>query len=65
MSSDLDGATKPSPPGTQNSTPGAFAAAWNSHTEEERQGWLNVMHEMTERGRRCWLEMHDDRLRRR
>lgn len=57
--SDLAGATATIPlPNAAASTPGQFAARWNLHTEQQRQDWLDGMHEAVERGQTCFMQDH-------
>jgi hypothetical protein len=53
VSSELDGATTPPAPNVQASSPGEFAAIWNTLTDEQRQGFLNAMRVADETAVRC------------
>lgn len=45
-------------PNVESSTPGQFAARWNLHTEQQRQEWLDGMHEAVRRGQDCFMQDH-------
>lgn len=56
--SDLNDATNPGDLRAWPSTPGEFAARWNSQTEEWRQGALARIRENADAATRCFIEDH-------
>lgn len=57
-----DGATEPGAENAYPSTPGEFAARWNSWSDERRAGWLTTRISADERSMRCFVGDHDGEI---